>query len=523
MPHRRIARIARIAPCVAPALARELEVAVQRLSGLDASFLALETPANHMHVMGVAVLDPSDAPGDFGFDRFVRHVEERLPLIPPFRRRLVTVPFGLDAPVWIEDPAFDLDYHLRRVALPAPGGPRQLEALAADVAGRPLDRTRPLWEMYFVEGLEGGRVATISKIHHSVIDGVSGVDVMAHLFDAERDHAPRFEIQVAPVWEAERVPSDVEMIASGLLSVTRLPTRAVRTITRTGRRAWRVAQRVRGAEVRAGVPLTAPKLTMNAPITPHRTIAFASVPLADVKRVKDALGVKVNDVVLEIATGAMRTYLDARGELPDRSLVATIPTSVRTSEQAGTMGNRVSAMFARLPVELDDPLERIEAIRASTADAKDLHEEVGGTTLQELAEVASPAMLSSAMRLVSTFRLIERFGSAVHNLVVSNVPGPPFPLYFAGARLEAMHPLGPIFDGAGLNLTVMSYLDRIDFGFLGCRELIPDLDDLTAGVTDALAELLKLIDGPRRPAPARRPKRSAPQPSTARPEDGGPA
>jgi WS/DGAT/MGAT family acyltransferase len=496
---------------------------MHRLSGLDASFLALETPANHMHVMGVAVVDPSDAPADFGFERFVRHIAERLPLIPPFRRRLVTVPFGIDAPVWIEDPAFDLDYHLRHVTAPAPGGPSELEAVAADIAGRPLDRSRPMWEMYFVEGLEGDRVAMISKIHHSVIDGVSGVDIMAHLFDTERDPDPRFELQVAPDWEPERVPSDIEMMAAGMLSVTRLPARAVRTVARTGRRAWRVAQRVRGAEVRAGVPLTAPKLTMNAPITPHRTIAFASLPLADVKRAKDTLGVKVNDIVLEITTSAMRSYLDGRGELPDRSLVATIPTSVRTSDQANTMGNRVSAMFARLPVELDDPIERIEAIRGSTADAKDLHEEVGGTTLQELAEVATPAMLSSAMRLVSTFKLIERFGGAVHNVVVSNVPGPPFPLYLTGARLEAMHPLGPIFDGAGLNLTVMSYLDRIDFGFLGCRELIPDLDVLAAAVPDALGELLKLVDSERSPAAPQRPKLDEPRPASAGLNRVGPA
>jgi len=487
---------------------------MQRLSGLDTAFLSIESPSAHMHVMGVAVLDPTDASPELDFDRLLAHLEERLPLIRPFRQRLVTVPFGLDYPSWIEDPAFDLHYHVRRVAVPAPGGPHELARLAADVASRPLDRARPLWEMYFVEGLEHGRVGLISKIHHSAIDGLSGVDIMAHLFDLEADPAPRLAVEVAPDWTPERIPGDVELLAQAVVSTARQPVRMVRTASKVVGTAWRVVQRVRGAESRAGVPLTAPKLTMNGTITPHRAIAFSSVQLAEVKRLKDALGVKLNDVILAVATGALRSYLDGRGELPERSLVATIPTSVRAAEEANTMGNRVSAMFAQLPTELDDPIARVEAIHLSTVDAKDMHDEIGATTLQELAALASPAMLRSAMRLVSTFRLTDRIGSAVHNLVVSNVPGPPFPLYLAGARLESMHPLGPIFDGAGLNLTVISYLDNIDFGFLACRELVPDLEVLAAAVPDALRELAKAVDGRNGPAAPHRAKRPTPRPAS---------
>ncbi|HEY3832657.1 MAG TPA: wax ester/triacylglycerol synthase family O-acyltransferase [Acidimicrobiia bacterium] len=474
---------------------------MQRLTGLDAAFLSLESPVAHMHVMGVAIVDPAGVDG-FDGDRVRAHLLERLPLIPPFRRRLLPVPFGLHYPLWVEDPEFDIDYHFQRAALPSPGGPRELAEFAAAVAGRPLDRTKPLWEMHYVEGLEGGRVGIVSKIHHSAIDGLSGVDIMAHLFDLEPTAAPRADVELAPTWEPDHVPNDAELLAHAVMSIARQPVRIVKTARKMATTATHVVRNVRGRPVKAGVPLTAPKLTMNGMITPHRKLAFVSVSLPEVKRVKDALGVKVNDVLLALATGALRTYLQNRDELPDRSLVVSIPTSVRSENERNTMGNRVSAMFASLPVEIDDPLERIRYIHESMDDAKDLHDEIGANTLADLAELASPAMLSSVMRMVSSLRLTDRFGSAIHNAIVSNVPGPPFPLYLAGARLEAMHPLGPIFDGAALNLTVISYLDSIDFGFLGCRELLPDLDALAHAVPDALAELLKIVDTIEAPTPS---------------------
>src|SRR4051794_2155891 len=353
---------------------------MQRLTGLDAAFLSLESPVSHMHVMGVAILDPTGIDG-FDFERVRAHLLERLPLIPPFRQRLVHVPFGLHYPVWVEDPHFDIDYHFQRAALPSPGGPRELADFAAAVAGRPLDRTRPLWEMHYVEGLEGGRVALISKIHHSAIDGLSGVDIMAHLFDLEQSPEPRPDVELAPDWEPDHIPNDLELLAYAMLSIARQPVRMVKTARKVMSTATHIFQRVRIRPTRAGVPLTAPKLTMNGMITPHRKLAFVSVSLPEVKRVKDALGVKVNDIVLAIATGALRTYLEGRGELPDRPLVVSIPTSVRSEEDRNKMGNRVSAMFASLPVEIDDPLERVRHIHESMDDAKDLHDDIGATTL----------------------------------------------------------------------------------------------------------------------------------------------
>ena len=453
-----------------------------------------------MHVMGVAVLDPTDA-ADFDFGRTRDHLIERLPLIPPFRRRLVHVPFGLHYPVWVEDPHFDIDYHLQRAAIPAPGGQRELAEFAASVAGRALDRSRPLWEMYYVEGLEGGKVAVISKVHHSAIDGLSGVDIMAHLFDLDAAPEPRLDVALAPDWQPDHVPNDAELLGYAVMSMVRQPIRMVKTARKVAGSATKIVARVRSTDNKAALPMTAPKLTMNGTITPHRKIAFASVDLADVKRVKDVANVKVNDVVLAIATGALRNYFIDRGELPDRPLVVSIPTSVRTDEQANTMGNRVSSMFASLPVHIADPLERLQHIHEAMLQAKDMHEEIGAQTLQDLAELASPAMLSSVMRLATSLKLTERFAT-IHNAVISNVPGPPFPLYLAGARLVSMHPLGPIFDGAAMNLTVISYLDAIDFGFIACRELVPDLEALSAYVPDALRELSKLVDAITAPTPS---------------------
>jgi WS/DGAT/MGAT family acyltransferase len=465
---------------------------MQRLSGLDSAFLAIETPSAHMHVMSTAVVDPATAVG-FGFDAVRELLVSRLHLLPPFRRRLVTVPFDLHYPLWVEDPAFDLDFHLRRSALPSPGGVSELAAFTADVAGRPLDRSRPLWEMWYVEGVEGGKVGIVTKVHHAAIDGMSGTELIASLFDLESAPAPRLDAGLVAEIVPDHIPNDAELLAFAAASIARQPVLIAKNLRKTARSAIRVANRVRGSEVRAGLPLTAPRITLNGAITPHRRVAFANVSLADIKRVKDAFGVKVNDVVLAVATGALRTYLDDRGELPDRPLVATIPTSVRTEEQRQSMGNRVSAMFAALPVELDDPLERLHAIQESTIDAKGMHEDIGGDTLQDWAEVVAPALFSRAMKAYSSLRLADHH-RPVHNLVVSNVPGPPFPIYFAGAKLESFYPLGPIFDGAGLNLTVISYQDSVGFGFLACHELAPDIDRLAAAVRSALAELVALAD-----------------------------
>lgn len=460
---------------------------MQRLTGLDAAFLALETPTAHMHVMATMVLDPSDVPGGLDIDRVRALISERLPRLAPFRRRVVEVPFGLHHPLWVEDPSFDLDYHVRHAAIPAPGGPHQLAEFTADIAGRPLDRRRPLWELWVVEGLERGHVGVISKMHHATIDGVLGVELMSEIFDLEPAPAPQ-PTSDEP-FHPERVPSDVEMLAGAVTSLARRPLRLLRAGRNLVRSAVRVVQRLRSEDVTAAMPLTGPPTPLNGPLTPHRKVAFSSVSLDDVKAVKRAFGATVNDVVLAVCAGALRRYLEQHGGVPDKPLVVAIPASVRTEDERGVMGNRVSTMFATLATNLEDPGERLEAERAVMTGAKQVHDDIGGQTLHEWAEVAAPMMFSRGMRLYERF--LEGRHPPIINVIASNVPGPAFPLYFAGARLVNLYPLGPVLAGAGLNITVLSYLDSVGFGFIACRELAPDLHTIADAVPEALAELTK--------------------------------
>jgi diacylglycerol O-acyltransferase len=459
---------------------------MERLSGLDAAFLALETPSSHMHVMAAMVLDPGERPGGFNVDALRALVAERLPRLEPFRRRVVEVPFGMHHPVWIEDPDFDLDYHVRRAAVPAPGSLHELAELTAEIAGRPLDRHRPLWELWVVEGLEHGYVGVIAKMHHAAIDGVLGVDLMTEIFDLEPEPPPK---PAGELPAPERVPSDAELLVGAITSIARHPVRVYRAARNLTRSAIRIVQRVRSGPVTAGVPLTAPPSPLNGILTPHRRVSLTSVPLADVKEVKRAFGVTVNDVVLAVCAGALRHFLERSGGVPDKPLLAAIPASVRTPDERGVIGNRVSAMFATLATQLDDPVDRLFAARDVMGGAKLMHEDIGGNTLHEWAEVSAPVLFSGGMALYE--RLLQGRHPPVINLVVSNVPGPSFPLYLGGARLVSLFPLGPVMAGTGLNVTVLSYLDDVGFGLIGCREIVPNIDDITAAVPDALAELVK--------------------------------
>ena len=464
---------------------------MERLSGLDAAFLYLETPSLHMHVAMTAIFDPSTMPGGYSFQRFREVVQERLHLVPPFRRRAIEVPFGLGHPVWIEDPNFDLDYHLRRRAVPSPGGPRELAELAGDVCSRPLDRTRPLWEMYIVENLADGNIGLIARMHHATIDGVSGAELMVHLFDFEADPAPKPLPEQA--WEPERVPSDLALVAQALPELLARPVRMAKVIPKTAQALLTVGRRRRDRPVAAASGLlNAPRTSFNVAITPHRKQAFASLPLGQVKEVKNAFGTTVNDVVLAICTGALRRYLAERDELPDRPLVATVPISVHTEDSKGRPGNAVSAMFTTLPVELPDPVERLLAIHESTKSAKETHNAVGADMLRNWAEFAPPSVFALAARLYSSSNLANRHRT-VQNLVISNVPGAPFPLYVAGAKLVAGYPMGPVMEGAALNVTCISYMDNIDFGLHGGREAIPDLWSIADHLETSLAELEKAM------------------------------
>jgi WS/DGAT/MGAT family acyltransferase len=465
---------------------------MERMSGLDATFLYFETPNMHMHVLGVIVFDPATASEPYSFERVKEVMRNRLHLVPTFRRKLAPVPFNMHHPVWVEDANFDLDYHIRRIGCPAPGSEKELAELVGDVASRPLDRSRPLWEMYIVEGLQNGYVASIAKMHHATIDGVSGANLMVHLFDLEPDAVVEPE---ATPWEPDRMPSDVERLAYATVSRMRRPLNIFKVLPQTIRSVSNVVSRRRGGEGGMATPFTAPRTNFNQAVTPHRRTAFSTTSLDEVKQIKKAFGATVNDVVLTIVASALRKYLDGRGELPDKSLIATCPVSVRGEDDKDVIGsNRVSAMFTSLFTDIVDPVERLAAIHEANKGAKEEHNAVGADLLTNWAEFAAPTTFSLAARMYSGLRLAERH-PVIHNLVISNVPGPPFPLYFAGAKLVGLNPLGPIMDGAGLNITVLSYIDNINWGFIACRELMPDLWDLADAIPEAQAELLKAAQG----------------------------
>jgi diacylglycerol O-acyltransferase / wax synthase len=462
-------------------------VSPERLTGLDASFLYLETPTLHMHVAMVVVIDPATVPGGYSFRRIRQLIVDRIPLLPVFQRRLVEVPLRLGHPVWVDDPDFDIDNHLRRAALPSPGGMRELADFAADVASRQLHRDRPLWEMWVVEALEDGKIALVAKLHHSTIDGVSGAELLGVLFDLAPD-PPELAHQGERQLDL-RVPSSFELVSQAVVANLFRP-------IEVGRMAWRTTLAIAGIRKvrqtgpgKAAIPLRAPRTSINASVHARRRVAFAAASLADVKKVKNAMGTTVNDVILAMCAGALRTYLLAGDELPDIPLVAVVPVSV-TPEMADLKGsNKVSAMFVQLPCERSDPLERLRAIHEGTKGAKEEHKALGAATLQNWAEHATPNVFAAAARLYTRMKLADRH-RPVANLVISNVPGPDFPLYLGGGELLAMFPLGPVMDGMGLNITIMSYRGVLYWGLASDSRAVPRLWDIAAAIPAALAELL---------------------------------
>lgn len=481
---------------------------MQRLKGVDASFLYMETRDMHTHTVGTVIIDPATMPGGFAFQKIKDLIAGRLHLMPPFRRRLVTVPFDLAHPVWIEDPDFDLDYHVHRRGLPQPGTMHELAELVGDFASRQLDRSRPLWQMWVVEGLEDGMVALVTKIHHSCIDGVSGADLMAHLFDLEPE-PPKVE-PAAPL-PVEQPPSDVKLVAGALGSVVTQPFNVARTMVRTGRGLINAVQsqrkRPEGAPP-ATLPFTAPTTPWNGAITPHRSVAFATCSLEDMKLVKRVFGTTVNDVVLAACTMSLRRWLMAHDALPDKALVASCPVSVHT-EETRTDPNQISSMFVSLPVQLADPVDQLVAIRENTKGAKELHHAMGADLIMGLTQSTPPQLLNLASRLYSQMNLASRHRPA-HNLIISNVPGPPIPLYCGGARVVAVYPMGPILEGAGLNLTVLSNMGNVDFGAIACREMVPDLWDIADSFAEAVTDLRKRAVEQETGQPRSRAKKAAP-------------
>jgi diacylglycerol O-acyltransferase len=490
---------------------------MQQLTSLDAQFLAIETPKTYGHVGGLAVYDPSTATGaKLGHEDICRLVGERLHLLPPFTRKLVEIPFGLDHPFWIEDSDFDIDFHIRDSAVPPPGGDRQLARTVERIFARPLDRTRPLWELYLIHGLEGGRVALLTKIHHSVVDGVSGNEILSTLLDLKPEGS---EIE-PPSSErrGERKPGQIQMLGRGLIGLPFQPLRAIRsvptvvpnltdfpgvgaipgapTVSRVIAKAWGLLPGTRDVGVLETTTARPPKTPFNGRISAHRSFAFGSLSLDAVKQLKNELGITVNDVVVALCATAVRDWLIDRDALPEEPLVAMVPMSVRTEEQKGTYGNRVSMMIVPIPTNVADPRERLMTAHETLKNAKQRHRALPADLLTDATSFIPPAVHALASRV--TMDIGGRLAPPL-NLVISNVPGPREPLYLGGAELQAQFPVSVVTDGVGLNMTVMSYRDHIDFGIVGDRDLMGDTWPLMDGLERSLDELCEVICHKRRP------------------------
>jgi WS/DGAT/MGAT family acyltransferase len=475
---------------------------MRQLTSLDAQFLAIETPRTTGHVSGLAVLDPATTPGGvLEIEDLCRLVAQRLPLLPPMRRKLVQVPFGLDHPYWIEDEDFDLDFHLRDLALPPGADDAKLAEQVARLVARPLDRSRPLWEIYLIHGLSHGRVAMLTKIHHAVVDGVSGAEILSALLDVTPEGRPA-PTPAAP--SGERRPSDLALLGRAVANIPLQPLRALRAAPATlpylsalpGVRdvpgmglLSNVASRIVPGADRDVLEFTsdpAPATPFSGPVSPHRRFAFGQLSLDTVKEIKDAAGFTVNDVVVALCTGAVRRWLLQHDALPAEPLIAMVPVSVRTQEQFGTFGNRVSVMVVPIATNEPDPRRRLERTHDVLLTAKDRHRALPANLLTDATRFIPPAVAALAAR--TTLSVLAGSRAPV-NLVISNVPGSRVPLYCAGARLEAHYPVSVIADGIGLNITVMSYLDRLDFGLIADRGAIPDLWTMIEGLREELDAL----------------------------------
>jgi len=471
---------------------------MERLSGVDAAFLALETHSMHLQVGAVLVLEPDEADGSpelpaLHFERVRALIDERVHLVPPLRRRVVRVPFGLHHPLWVEDPDFDIGFHVRRASLPAPGGPRELATFIADVVGRPLDPDRPLWEMHVVEGLESGHVAIVAKLHHAMLDGAAGAQALASFFDL--GPVPRAVPSPSRPWRPEPVPSDAELMIQAMGSLVREPERAAGAVARTVGALRDLSERNRRLREEDDVapppaPFRAPRTSLNGAISPHRRYASTEVPLEDLLTVRRVFGGTVNDVVLAAVAGALRRLLAERGERLDDPLVAMVPLSLRGEVDHDTFGNKVSAMLVSLATSVADPVERLISIAAGTRLAKDQARVLSEDLVRGWAQMLLPALSSRVARLAGNLRVFDHV-PPLFNVVVSNVPGPDVPLWCAGGRLVALYPVGPIIEGVGLNVTVASYMGTLYVGVLGCRELVPEVAHVADHLSEAFGELTK--------------------------------
>ncbi|KUI39238.1 wax ester/triacylglycerol synthase family O-acyltransferase [Mycobacterium sp. GA-2829] len=456
---------------------------MERLSGLDAGLWYSESAAVPLHVCSIIELDPSTVPGGYTFERFRSDLAARMAALPELRAKIADSRLNLDHPVWVEDRSFDVSRHVKRVSLPSPGGRKELAELCAHIASIPLDRGKPLWEMWVIEGVgdteDSGALALMLKLHHAAVDGVSAAHLLNQLCSPDPDAPPPDPV------EGPGDATPLEIAGDGLLRFLTRPLQLARALPGTASTVVRtVGRAVSGTAMAA--PFSAPATRFNAELTPERTIALTQLSLDDVKRVKNAYDVKVNDVVMALCAGALRGMLQEFGELPDRPLIAVVPSSVRDqSDRPGR--NQLSGMFCNLHTDIEDPLDRLRKIAESNSNAKQHSSSLGPTLLVDLAELPSRGAFGWLMNLMAHTPLSR---TAIHNLVFSNVAGPPMKLYTCGAEVKALYPLGPIFHGSGLNVTVMSQGGQMNVGIISCPQLVDDLWDLADRFDTELKTLL---------------------------------
>ena len=460
---------------------------MERLNGIDSGFLNLETPVDHMHQGALLILDRGDEADAASLDHLQRMIDERLHLVPALRRRVVDVPFGIDHPYWIEDPDFDLDFHIRHIAVPPPGGRVQLSRLIGRLFANRLHRDRPLWEVYLIDGLAQNRAAVLVKAHHAAVDPASGAELLATMLDFQANPT-----KVGPgrrPWLPDRVPGAAEMMVRGMLSLARNPLRVIEATPRVLANAFNLQRSMMAPKGPAPqTPFSAPRSPFNGALTPHRTTAWASLDLQTVRSLKNALECTVNDVVLAVVTGAARRYLLAQKKPVEAPLIALVPISVRAGSRWGEAEMHIAPLFAPLPVQTRNPLRRVAAIVEATRGTREVQDAIGADLLRDITQFAPPALAASAARMYGRLRIADRV-RPLFNLIVTNVPGPPMPLYLAGARVVHYYPLGSIYHAAGLSLSVQSLEERLDVGLVACREILPDPWPLADALPEALAEL----------------------------------
>lgn len=467
---------------------------MRQLQGMDASFVALETRNSPMHIGSILIYNPATAPGGFvRFKDILAFFESRMQLSKTMRQRLVRVPFDLDYPYWIEDPDFDLEYHVRHIALPQPGDWRQLCIQAARIFARPLDLTRPPWEFTIIEGLTNvpglpdGCYAMVTKVHHAAIDGMSGIDLMEAMHTLKPAAAPP---ATADEWKPEKLPNPVELLGRSYFNALTNPFKQLEVAARAAPGIAKALKGLAAKDFTVSRDMLAPRTRFNRVIGAHRVVGGLSVPLADIKAIRAlAPGCKVNDVFLAIVGGALRTYLAAKDDLPDKTLTAMAPISVRAAGEKGAMGNQVAAMVAPLGTHLAHPPERLAFVHSKTQNSKAMTEAIGARNMTEASKLSPALWMSLGAQLYTRLGLANRGVAPMFSTVVTNVPGPPVPIYSAGARLESMMGLICLTDGMGLGHTVQSYVEEATIAFTACRDLMPDPEFYAQCIRDSFEEL----------------------------------